>query len=133
MSPIPDIPPVPWKERSTSRHASASETKGARSITGGRRQPASGAFRHRRGDILTPTKLIEDKIKVKPGARSFTMSADVLEKTAAEALATPPGLVPEWRVTIAGKTYRLKREDDSVHADNTLAEYFSRFGPLPEE
>lgn len=123
--PIPEIPPPPWKTRSTSKHASASERKGASLQEGGRRQPASGAFRHRKGDIITPTKLIEDKITVKPGARSYKIEAAVLEKTAAEALSTPPGHIPEWRFTIGGKVYRLSREEDALYKDEILAQFFT--------
>lgn len=70
----------------------------------------SGGGRQK-GDYSTGRFRVEDKVTA---AQSYTLKRAVLDKIESEALRTPPGLLPQMRITIAGRTYRLYREEDAV-------------------
>lgn len=102
-------PLLPWAKRSTTSRARRSETKGAKN-EGGRVTPMSGAGRQK-GDYRNGRFRTEDKYT---DAASYTLKRSTLDKIEAEAIGTPPVLMPKLRVTIQGKTYWVMREVDCL-------------------
>ena len=74
---------------------------------GGRVTPASGAFWSQKGDVKTPTMLIEHKFT---GKKSFTLTAAVLEKIFTEAVLT--NRMPVLGVSLNDRNYVVLSEDD---------------------
>lgn len=105
-----DTPRSPWERSSASRRARKSETQGAK-LQGGQRQPGSGAFRGRPGDIRDEDWLIEDKFT---DADSFIIKRSMLDKTIREAL-SDHGRLAQWRITMPGYKLRLIREEDYLY------------------
>lgn len=91
----------------TRKEMSLRSEKAAALRFGGRRQIASGALAHSKGDIRTAEYLIEDKITA---ARSYSITRKVWDKIAVEALNV--GKTPLLRVTIDGKTLVVCNEHD---------------------
>lgn len=114
-------PDLPWRKKSHSHRARKSESKAAK-LEGGRRSPMSGAGRVK-GDIQTSNWLIEDKITFRD---SFRLTKTMLNKTMREAFESHR--LPQWRITIAGKTFRLLREDDYLAMVKN-----DEVPPMPEE
>jgi hypothetical protein len=87
-------PETPWKRATVKRQSMRSERHGAK-MDGGRVVPMSGAGRQK-GDVRTDMWLIEDKTKN-------------------EALHTPPGLLPQFRISMPGHRWRMIREQDYLY------------------
>lgn len=99
----------PWKRAAVGRRARQSEEAAAKS-DGGTRVPASGSKWYAKGDVRANGFLIEDKFT---DAARFTITREMLLKSISEALQTPPGMRPQWRITIPGvPKVRLILEDD---------------------
>lgn len=102
----------PWKRAAVGRRARHSEEATAKS-DGGKRVPASGSKWNAKGDVRANGFLIDDKFT---DAASFSVTRTMVEKGLAEALQTPPGLRPQWRITIPGiPRLRLILEDDYLN------------------
>jgi len=91
-----DVPQTPWHRATASRRAQRSERQLARS-TGGRQQPASGAFPGRKGDVIENGFLVDDKFT---DHKSYTLTVEQWRKISMEAAMTPPGLRPRMRITL---------------------------------
>jgi hypothetical protein len=76
-------------------------------LVDGQRTAASGAFWQRKGDVRNEDLLIEHKFT---GKKTFTLSADVLEKIVKEAILDYR--VPVLGVSLNSKNYVLLTEDD---------------------
>lgn len=74
---------------------------------GGRVQPGSGAHWSRKGDVVTPEMLIENKWR---GNNSITLKAVDLRKICDEA--TAEGRIPAFAIELGGQRYVLFTEDD---------------------
>lgn len=74
---------------------------------GGKVTPASGAFWSQKGDVKTPTMLIEHKFT---GNKFFTLTSAVLEKIFAEAVLTDR--MPVLGISMNSKNYIVLSEDD---------------------
>jgi hypothetical protein len=74
---------------------------------GGRRQPGSGSRWSNKGDVRTPTLLIENKWT---GSKSITLKALDLEKICDEAVAE--GRTPAFGIELRGREYVLFTKDD---------------------
>lgn len=106
------VPEPPWRRAAVGRRARQSEEATAKS-DGGRRQPASGSKWYAKGDVRANGFLIDDKFT---DNKSFSITDRMVEKGMAEALQTPPGLRPQWRITIPGiPKLRLMLEDDYLN------------------
>ncbi len=77
--------------------------------TGGQRNVASGAFWHRKGDVRTPTMLIEHKWT---GKKQITIKAEYLEKISREAILD--GRMPAVGFHLNGRNYVIFDEDDAL-------------------
>lgn len=103
------MPEPPWKRAAVGRRAKHSEEATAKS-DGGSRVPASGSKWNAKGDVRANGFLIDDKFT---DAESFRVTRDMVMKTMSEALQTPPGLRPQWRISIKGAPrLRVMLEDD---------------------
>jgi hypothetical protein len=95
------VPQTPWhraKQKRQTKRSRRSEEELAKS-TGGTRQPGSGAFPNRKGDVRENGFLVEDKFT---DAKSYTLTTDTWLKITREAGMTPPGLRPRMRLTLPG-------------------------------
>lgn len=102
-------PEPPWKRAAVGRRARHSETELAKT-DGGRRQPASGSKWFAKGDVRANGFLIEDKFT---DSDSFRFQRSEWEKATVNALQTPPGLRPQFRIHIKGlPKLRVLTEDD---------------------
>ncbi len=101
------IPPTPWQRAQAGRRAARSERAGAR-LDGGQTQPASGSKWQAPGDYRTATFLVEDKTT---DARSYTITADVLDKINRQAMLAH-GRLPQLRISMPGHVVRVIREED---------------------
>jgi hypothetical protein len=88
-------------------------------VSGGKRVPRSGAGRQK-GDVRTNGYRIEDKFT---DAASYRLEVEVLKKITHEALRTPPGLLPQLRITFEqhGERWRMMREDDYLYLEARAA------------
>lgn len=77
--------------------------------TGGRRVSASGAFWHAKGDVKTPTLLIEHKWT---GKKQITIKSEYLEKISREAILD--GRIPVVGFHLNGRNYAIFEEDDAL-------------------
>lgn len=103
------VPEPPWKRAAVGRRAKHSEEATAKS-DGGRRQPASGSKWFAKGDVRANGFLIDDKFT---DSDSFRITGKMVEKGLVEALQTPPGLRPQWRISIPNvPRLRVIIEDD---------------------
>ena len=91
-----EIPETPWQRANATRRAQRSERQLAKS-TSGRKQPASGAFPGRKGDVIENGFLVDDKFT---DAQSYSLTVKDWRKITAEASMTPPGLRPRMRITL---------------------------------
>jgi hypothetical protein len=103
-------PETPWKRATVKRQSMRSERHGAK-MDGGRVVPMSGAGRQK-GDVRTDMWLSEDKTTEK---ESFTVTKKALDKIENEALHTPPGLLPQFRISMPGHRWRMIREQDYLY------------------
>lgn len=85
------------------------ERRGAK-LDGGSLVAMSGGGRQK-GDYRTARFRVENKQTDK---KSYSLHIGVLRKIEREALGTPPGLLPQMRVTIQGESFRVLREADWV-------------------
>lgn len=92
------IPDVPWKRAQRQQRARRSEEQAAKA-EGGKRQPASGSRWFAKGDVRANGFLLDDKFT---DDASFSLTAYDWRKITAEALQTPPGLMPRMRISIKG-------------------------------
>lgn len=99
--------PTPWERANVSKRARRSENDAAK-LSGGRRVSGSGN-RREKGDIRAGIWRIEDKFT---DAESFRLEKAVFDKITAEALHTPPGCLPQMRITMPGLKLRVLREED---------------------
>lgn len=97
----------PFRRRGTNARSRASESKAA-AQEGGRRVPLSGAGRQK-GDVKLNKFRVEDKFT---DAASYSLKLADLLKIERHAIRTPPCLMPQMRITIQGKSFRLMREED---------------------
>lgn len=104
------VPNVPWERAKSGRRARYSEQDAAK-LEGGRRVTGSGSKREK-GDVRVNGFRIEDKFT---DASSFTITSKMLDKIEAEALQTPPGLLPQLRITMPGHKWRMVREQDWLY------------------
>ena len=88
------------------RRSQRQERRTARDF-GGRVQPGSGSGWSRKGDVVTPLLLIENKFT---GNNSIVLKALALQKICDEA--TAEGRVPALVIELAGKEYVLFAKDD---------------------
>jgi hypothetical protein len=102
-----DVPPTPWQRASSSRKGRRNEQEAAK-ISGGRAVSGSGSGRIK-GDVRTGQWCISNKFTE---AHSFRITEDDLDKMTADALRTPPGLLPQMRVEMPRYRLRILREDD---------------------
>lgn len=93
--------------RLTVKEASQRSEKQAAQVFGGRVQLASGALRHAKGDIKTPTHLIEDKITDKA---SYPLKKAIWDKIRLEAFNRQR--TPMMRITIQGTTLCVVSEQE---------------------
>jgi hypothetical protein len=106
------IPDVPWKRAQNQQRARRSEDQAAKQ-EGGRRQPASGSRWFAKGDVRANGFLLDDKYT---DDASFSLTAKDWRKITAEALQTPPGLLPSMRISIKGAPkLRVFREEDALY------------------
>lgn len=77
----------------------------------------SGAGR-KKGDYHANGYVVEDKIT---DAQSFTITQKMLDKTCKEAVATPPGMLPQWRITMSNYRLRILREEDYLYLEALAA------------
>lgn len=105
-------PRTPWERASQTRRSRRSEDQGAK-LENGRRVARSGAGREK-GDIRANGFRIEDKFT---DSASYTITVETLRKITREALQTPPGLLPQMRITFAkhGQKWRMLREEDYMY------------------
>ena len=101
---------LPWREKSTSKRARLSEERAAK-LSGGQRVPMSGAGRQK-GDMRTPMFLTEDK---ETAAASYRVELSTLDKITHEAVST--GRLPQLRLTIGGRSWRMIRESDYLELE----------------
>lgn len=97
----------PFKRKGTGPRSRKSEERAAK-LDGGKRVPMSGAGRQK-GDTKSARFRGEDKVTE---AASYTLKLSDLLKIEREAILTPPCLIPYFRVTIQGHTWRMIREKD---------------------
>ncbi|HET7110157.1 MAG TPA: hypothetical protein VFI41_04755 [Gemmatimonadales bacterium] len=76
-------------------------------LYGGRRQPGSGAHWSRKGDVVTPELLIENKWR---GNNQITLKGVDLAKNCDEA--TAEGKIPAFAIELADRRYVLFTEED---------------------
>jgi hypothetical protein len=105
-----DTPPTPWQRAQAGKRGRKSEEEGAK-LEGGRRVSQSGAGREK-GDIRTHGYRIQDKTTDK---ETFSITRKEIDKLVYEALMTPPGLLPQLRVTMPGYKLRVMREEDYLY------------------
>lgn len=74
---------------------------------GGQTVPASGAFWNRKGDVRTPTLLIEHKYT---GKQQISVKSSVLDKIEREAILD--GRKPVLGISVGGKSWICIPEDD---------------------
>lgn len=113
------VPDTPFKRAQVGKRARHSEEQGAK-VSGGRRVSGSGAGREK-GDIRANGYRIEDKFT---DAASYTIRVEDLDKITKHALLTPPGLLPQMRITFAshGQKWRLLREEDCLYLEARAAQ-----------
>ena len=107
-----EIPDPPWKRATQKRRSQRSERQGAKT-DGGRTVAMSGAGREK-GDYRANGWRIEDKYT---DAKSFSLKAEDFAKIEREALMTPPGLLPQMRITMPGHKLRVLREQDYLYLE----------------
>ena len=93
--------------KSEGQRESQAHEKRLAKATGGSRTAASGAFWSRKGDVRTHDLLIEHKWT---GKKSFTLTAQVLEKIMTEALFD--GRIPVLGIHLNGHNYVVLDEED---------------------
>jgi len=102
---------LPFKRSAVGKQARKREERLAKA-EGGRRVAGSGSKREK-GDVVIGKFRIEDK---QTDAMSFRLSVNTWLKIEREALHTPPGLLPQMRVTLgtgrSRRTLRIISEDD---------------------
>ena len=126
---MPEPPPTPWQRISRQRKSVNSE-KLAANLEGGRRVAGSGNKREK-GDVRNETWRIEDKYT---DDASFRITLEDWEKICRHALMTPPGLLPQMRITIQNHTLRVVREEDWLWlCAKAEAPIFDKESPLPGE
>lgn len=76
----------------------------------GSRNVMSGAGWVRKADVRTEDYMIENKAKIKPGAKSFTVKDQDMRDLTKRAILE--GRVPVWQVDINGNRYVVLNEDD---------------------
>ena len=109
-----DTPQVPWARAKRQQHARRSEEQAAKQA-GGKRQPGSGSRWFAKGDVRANGFLIEDKYT---DDESYSLTAKVWRKITAEALQTPPGLLPSMRISMKGAPkLRVYREEDALYLE----------------
>lgn len=99
-------------QRESARH----EKRLAKAI-GGSRTAASGAFWSRKGDVRSTDLLVEHKWT---GKKSFTLTAQVLEKIMTEALLD--GRIPVLGVHLNGHNYVVLDEEDFLDLRRQLTQ-----------
>lgn len=104
------VPATPWDRAKVGRRARRSEEQAAK-LEGGRRVSGSGN-RREKGDVRLNGWRIEDKFT---DAESFTIKGSELDKIVYEALMTPPGLLPQLRITMPRHKLRVLREEDYLY------------------
>ena len=103
-------PDTPWNRAKVGRRARRSEEEAAK-LEGGRRVSRSGGGREK-GDVRLNGFRLEDKFT---DAESYTLTRKTLDKITREALHTPPGLLPQLRITMPGYKLRVLREEDYLY------------------
>jgi len=99
-------------------------------MEGGRRVTGSGNKREK-GDVRNEVWRIEDKFT---DHDSYRLALPELDKIIHEALMTPPGLLPQMRITMAGRTFRVLREEDWLWVSAVIgAQIFDNESPMPGE
>ena len=99
-------------QRQSERH----ERRLAKAV-GGSRTAASGAFWSRKGDVRSTDLLIEHKWT---GKKSFTLTAQVLEKIMTEALLD--GRIPVLGIHLNGNDYVVLNEEDFLDLRHRLVQ-----------
>lgn len=123
-----DLPPTPWQRISVQKKSVISENKAAKS-EGGRRVTGSGNKREK-GDVRNSTWRIEDKFTDK---ESFSLKVSDWKKICHEAFHTPPGLLPQMRITFGGHIVRVLREEDYLWLCANAQANFDRESLMPEK
>jgi hypothetical protein len=121
-------PPTPFKRATDQRKSVISEKAGAK-LDGGRRVTGSGNKREK-GDFRNDVWRIEDKFTDK---KSFSLTVADLDKICREALMTPPGLLPQMRISLPGHTVRVIREQDYLWLVAEAAAKIGHESRLPGE
>lgn len=106
------VPETPWQRASSSKKGRQNEKKAAK-ISNGRAVSGSGSGRVK-GDVRTGMWCISNKFTE---ARSFRITEDDLDKMVADAIRTPPGLLPQMRVEMPHYRLRILREDDYLQLE----------------
>lgn len=96
--------------RTAVQKVSDKQEKRTASKYGGWRTPMSGAGWKHKGDVKTDRFLIENKTKLSPTAKSFSIKLEQLRKITKEALAS--GRTGILQFDLGGHSYVILREDD---------------------
>jgi hypothetical protein len=113
--------------RSEGQIASQAHEKRLGKKFGGTPTAASGAFWSRKGDVRTDDLLIEHKWT---GKKSFTLTAQVLEKIVTEAILD--GRTPVLGISLNSKNYVLLEENDFFDLRRAAQEATNNSGDPPE-
>jgi len=103
--------------KSEGQRESGRHEKRLAKVLGGSRTAASGAFWSRKGDVRTTDLLIEHKWT---GKKSFSLSAQVLEKIMTEALLD--GRIPVLGIHLNGHNYVVLDEEDFLDLRRRLVQ-----------
>jgi len=103
--------------KSEGQRESGRHEKRLAKVLGGSRTAASGAFWSRKGDVRTADLLIEHKWT---GKKSFSLSAQVLEKIMTEALLD--GRIPVLGIHLNGHNYVVLDEEDFLDLRRRLVQ-----------
>lgn len=79
----------------------------------GSRNAMSGAGWVRKADVRTEDFLVENKLRMDPKAKSFSLKAEELRILTK--LALREGRIPLMQIDLAGHRYVVLREDDFLH------------------
>lgn len=96
--------------RTAVQRKSDAQEKRTAAVFGGRVNPLSGAGWKSKADVRTPTFLIENKTKMDPNAKSYSVKALDLRDLAKHAIME--GRIGMLQFDLAGHSYCILRQDD---------------------
>jgi hypothetical protein len=90
--------------------ASIKQEKRTAKTYAGSRSVMSGAGWVRKADVRTADFMIENKTRIKPGAKSFTVKVNEIRELTRRAIMDDR--IPVWQADVDGNRYVVLNEDD---------------------